>query len=86
MKRSWGSTLHKAVIDNDLKSLKFGAHSLKSSSANLGAEILAGLCAELELKAAGDEIELVGTLVEQIDQESRVVVAALDQELGATAA
>ena len=47
--------LSRARDDSDMQQLWRGAHSLKSSSANLGAVKLAGLCEDLEMVGRGEQ-------------------------------
>jgi len=42
------SQLHQALAENDLTTLHRAAHSLKSSSAYVGASVLSSVCADLE--------------------------------------
>ena len=51
--------LRQAASDDDLETLRTIAHSLKSSSANLGAQGLSRLCARLEEAARDQRVELV---------------------------
>lgn len=66
-----------AATAGDFKTLSTVAHSLKSSSASLGARSLAALCAEIESLgsggAAGDSKDRLGSLVTSVIEEwSRV--------------
>jgi HPt (histidine-containing phosphotransfer) domain-containing protein len=56
------------------------AHALKSSSANVGALSLAATCAELELAASQNKIELVDGLVTRVLREHREVLRELEQK------
>ncbi|WP_432492648.1 hybrid sensor histidine kinase/response regulator [Kineococcus auxinigenes] len=47
--------LEDALASGDARELETRAHSLKGSAANLGAEVLAQLCADLEARARGGE-------------------------------
>ena len=69
----------------DLAGLNRAAHTLKSSSANMGAVLLAEYSRALELQAKdGDKQAALGSLA-QLKQEYRLVKAALAQLLGAPA-
>jgi HPt (histidine-containing phosphotransfer) domain-containing protein len=57
------------------------AHSLKSSSDNLGALALSGLCAELEAMCRMERMEGAPALVAAIEDEYDRVRAALELEL-----
>jgi len=69
---------------NDKDAVRVAAHTLKSSSANLGATALADMCKQLEHAAR------VGTLgphlpsITQVESEYDRVRIALERELGAT--
>ncbi len=56
------------------------AHSLKGSSANLGAQQLAKLCHEIELAAAENSLEGIDVQLEDIKSERDRVVDALQNE------
>jgi len=61
----------------DLDALRFAAHSLKSSSATLGAQRLAHLCRQLEAKArSGDRTHLL-TLGQQLEATYQETLQAL---------
>ncbi len=71
-----------AVADKDHGQLKITAHSLKSSSANIGAAALSALCREVEarLKASGDwDHEKNAAAVIAIEAAFQAVHAALVQ-------
>jgi HPt (histidine-containing phosphotransfer) domain-containing protein len=60
------------------------AHALKSSSAHVGAVVLAELCKEVELAAAGGKLELACMLVERVREEhAQVLQALLEQGIAA---
>ncbi len=61
--------------------LRTAAHTLKSSSANVGAVRLHDLCKDLETQARSGRIERGVEQVEQIEQEFALVRAILVQEL-----
>ena len=69
--------IHAALADGDAAALSDHAHSLKSSSGNLGAMALFELCRQLE--AAGRENRLADaeTLLEQVDSTYRRTLTAL---------
>lgn len=56
------------------------AHSLKSSSANLGAKYLAGLCQMIESAAGSDNLEGMEKLMDSIQLERNRVIDALGIE------
>ena len=63
---SWLSTMDQALQRNDAQALHDTAHSLKSSSANLGARNVAALCAQLETAAREDRLQTAPALVNGI--------------------
>jgi len=69
-----------AAADND--QVRLAAHSLKSSSANLGARNLAQMCAALEASARAGSIGTDAPKAEAIEHEYQAVCAALLTELG----
>jgi two-component system sensor histidine kinase/response regulator len=69
--------LRAAVDAGDAETLRKAAHALKSSSANVGAEQLAGLCRELEAVGRQATIEEAHEPLAQAEAELRRVVAAL---------
>jgi CheY-like chemotaxis protein len=77
--------LRQAVEQGEADVAREAAHSLRSSSANLGAKHLASLSRELEEAGRAHSMEKTGPLWEQIKTEHGRVVAALQKELaGAT--
>ena len=71
------SQLHRALSSGDTRSLVEGAHSLKSSSANVGAMRLSALCREIELIGKVDTESVAGH-VHRLDEEFAVARAALE--------
>lgn len=73
--------LRVARVDGAWDQVSRVAHTLKSSSASIGALALAGLCAEIErLLRAGDSASATA-LLDQFDAEVRCVDAAVGQTL-----
>ena len=73
--------LHTARADGAWDQVSRVAHTLKSSSASIGALALSGLCAEIErLLRAGDNVSVV-PLLEQFHAEVQRVDAAVGQTL-----
>jgi signal transduction histidine kinase/DNA-binding response OmpR family regulator/HPt (histidine-containing phosphotransfer) domain-containing protein len=66
-------TLRHAIDAVDTSGMRKAAHSLKSSSANVGAETLASLCKELEHLARTDTTEGAATLLQEAEQEFQSV-------------
>ncbi|MCP4340510.1 MAG: Hpt domain-containing protein [Desulfobulbaceae bacterium] len=74
-------TLCKAVEDTDSETVYKTAHTVKSSSANVGALHLAGLCNILEGMGLANEMEKSGELLALIEQEFALVVKSLKNEI-----
>jgi len=70
-----------SIDRGDSSSLQEAAHSLKSSSANLGAVKLAELCKELEHMGREGQAGSAGSLVDRIKVEDKLTQAALKEEL-----
>jgi HPt (histidine-containing phosphotransfer) domain-containing protein len=68
--------MREALASGDTADLRFVAHSLKGSSAQIGAVTVAEKCQEIERRAAGGTLEGAGALLDDIDRElGRVAVA-----------
>ncbi|WP_129127665.1 response regulator [Geomonas oryzae] len=70
-------TMREAESGGDAEKLKAAAHSFKSSSANLGALRLAGVCRELERLGRAGSTEGALPLLHQAEEEYRLVRDAL---------
>ena len=70
-------TMREAESGGDAEKLKAAAHSFKSSSANLGALRLAGVCMELETLGRAGSTEGALPLLMQVEEEYRLVRDAL---------
>jgi len=73
--------LDQALEQGDADATRKGAHTLKSSSGNLGAKQLAFLSKQLEEAGRANCLEKAGLLLSQIKTEHGRVVAALQGEL-----
>jgi signal transduction histidine kinase/CheY-like chemotaxis protein len=73
--------LHEAVARNDASALQKVAHSLKSSSATLGAATLAALCQDLETTARKHSLEKAAAVLSAATAEYETVREALSAEL-----
>lgn len=73
--------LRQALSEQDSSQIKNAAHSLKSSSVNLGARNLAALCETLEKMARAGELNGANDHVTNISSEHVRVVDALRQEV-----
>jgi DNA-binding NarL/FixJ family response regulator len=69
-----------AAINGEAKKCEQIAHSLKSSSGQLGAKQMMALCARLEQHGQAGEISPAGALLTQLDEEFARVEAALKIE------
>ena len=78
--------LSKGVEQKVAQDVSHAAHSLKSQSANLGAEKLAKMCFELEKRGRAQSVEEVGGLLRELIVEYEAVRAALTSELEERAA
>jgi PAS domain S-box-containing protein len=74
--------IHEAVGKGDPQALSKAAHSLKSSSANVGALKLANLCKELETLGRANSIDNAQDIINQMDSEYKRVIATLSQSTG----
>lgn len=74
-------TIRQAITDKNGESLCEAAHSLKSSSANLGATHLASLCKMLEEMGGLGQLDGCGELLGSLESEFQEVVLLLSAEL-----
>lgn len=74
--------LRKAVEDGDAQAAKRLVHSLKGSSANIGAKGMAEICAKLESAAASEDLKSATELREELATEFEGVRSALAAETG----
>jgi signal transduction histidine kinase/DNA-binding response OmpR family regulator len=75
--RDLADSLRTAAAVGDGPAMMHAAHQLKSSSAHVGAVLLAELCKELELAAGGGRIEAACALIDRILEEHKQVLQAL---------
>ena len=78
--------LRTALIAGDHEAIGIAAHSLKSSSANLGATVLADMCKELESAARRGALSSALPDADAIEREYNAVRQALAAELKESAA
>jgi two-component system, sensor histidine kinase and response regulator len=71
--------LRVAIANEDSLATRRAAHGLKSSSANVGALQLAGICGELEHAARADDKARYRPLARQLIREHRTVLRALNE-------
>ncbi len=75
--------LTNAMHARNMSALKMAAHSLKSSSANVGADKLSDLCRKLEQSALLEEVAACEPLARDAAAEAERVATALNAELKA---
>jgi len=71
--------LHAAQIGADWNAVRHVAHTLKSSSASVGAIKLSLLCAEIETMIRTDNLDGVTERIEQMERETAAVLKAMQQ-------
>lgn len=71
------ATIKEALVQGDANAIRQAAHTLKSSSANLGATKLAHICQELENLGREQRLEDGASLVQEIDSTYPIVCRAL---------
>ena len=69
--------LRQAARTGDAKRLTEAAHSLKGSSRNVGARLLADICEQLEILAKSESLAGAGKWIDQLEQEFGRVKKAL---------
>ncbi len=67
------------LANNDYENIWQSAHSLQSSSANLGAGQLAALCIELEAAGRESRVEVLSNIIQSIETEFRMVAKELKE-------
>ena len=77
-------TLKEAYSADDIEETQNSAHSLKSSSANVGATKLSELCKELEMGCRNNTLENAVLLISAIESEFILVNDALNKEIHST--
>jgi two-component system sensor histidine kinase/response regulator len=71
-------TLHQAIVGSDANNMRKAAHSLKSSSANVGADHLAQLCKEMETLGRTDSTVGASGILTTMEQEFQAVRHSLN--------
>ena len=72
-----GAQLVEARVKNDMQSVRHAVHTLKSSSASIGALRLSRLCAEIEAAVRQEAFAGLPSLLDDVDRELVVVLQAL---------
>lgn len=71
-----------AIQAADSDALVRAAHTFKSSASNIGAELLADICRQLEEYGDKNQLSSAAELLEEMQNESRRVITALEELLG----
>jgi CheY-like chemotaxis protein/HPt (histidine-containing phosphotransfer) domain-containing protein len=74
------ASLREAVARGEAEELQRAAHTLKSSSASLGAMVLSTLCRELEAMGRAGTLEGAAEKVSQVEAEYQRVKAVLEEQ------
>lgn len=77
------TAMQKAVEQGDRYRLELEAHTLKSSSRNVGANQLADLCYWLEKLSRSNALELAAPKLKEVESEYSRVDAALNRTIAA---
>ena len=72
-----GAQLVDARQRNDMQSVRHAVHTLKSSSASIGAMRLSRLCAEIEAAVRQEAVAGLPALLDDVDRELAVVLQAV---------
>jgi HPt (histidine-containing phosphotransfer) domain-containing protein len=78
--------LRQAARASDAPEIARSAHSLKSSSANVGAKVLSHYCEDIEASARRADTEAARTILAKIETEHDAVLSALSAEFDLLAA
>jgi HPt (histidine-containing phosphotransfer) domain-containing protein len=78
------SSLHDARVTGDLLGIRHVVHTLKSSSASIGALHLSALCAEIENMIRNESTERLDSHVGAMELELELVLEAIKPLLGPT--
>ncbi len=70
-----------SVQSNDAKGLQLAAHSLKSSSAYIGAMRLSAMAKELEMMGRSSSLQGATELAQKLKAEFSLVMTALEKEI-----
>ncbi len=74
--------LAESRLRDDLLGIRHVAHTLKSSSASIGALALSRLCAEIELSIRNEALAGLGERLDAVDRELNAVLQAVKSVLG----
>jgi len=71
--------LHDSLNKQDVPGFKRAAHTLKGSSSNLGADILASICGQLEDLARAGSLTGAAEIIQQVEKEFAAVKSELEE-------
>lgn len=77
--------IDQAINSSDAEGLRSVAHSLKGSSANLGAIVLSDYCKQLEDMGKNNQLDNAADVFSKVREESVIVNEALAKEIEANA-
>jgi HPt (histidine-containing phosphotransfer) domain-containing protein len=75
------TAIREALVHGDAGAVKRAAHSLKGSSANVGARGMQQVCERIEHAAAAGDLAGTPALLAQLEEESAIVADALRAEI-----
>jgi HPt (histidine-containing phosphotransfer) domain-containing protein len=76
------AALRAAIATGDAYAINMEAHTLKGSSANMGARRMARLCGDLEMLSQTDDLTHAASILVYIEIEFACVRMALEQAIG----
>jgi histidine phosphotransfer protein HptB len=74
-------SLKVGLLEADVDLVRRSAHSLKGSCSNLGANVMAELCCQVEQQACKDNLDGLHAIIEQIEREFRTVVRIMEDKM-----
>ncbi|MEQ1560943.1 MAG: response regulator [Methyloglobulus sp.] len=78
------ASLEEAWTKGDIDTIRMLTHTLKSSSHQVGAQHLAGMCMKVEMEARSQRYDLSGNALKQIQQEFANIYRALNDYMDST--
>lgn len=73
--------IQRCAAEGNVKGLGIAAHGLKGTSLTMGAELLAGIALEVELKGKGNDLTNISEYIKRLQDAYRKTRAALEQIL-----
>lgn len=74
------SDLERALEARDGEAVRQAAHTFKGSCSNMGAQLMADLCKQLEVQGKAGNLEVVPGLIEQLRREFGIVRFLIESE------